>query len=230
MTRRRYPWPDVKQVYVEGTVDDKGNRDYPSLEKVADLFDIPPVRVREKSASEGWRDQRAAFQAHLEKVRQQKRAADMATEATDVDTKALNLAKMGFSLVQVRMGEILKAVQKKAEQQKERTASGQEPDEFEDMFSVVDAREVDTLAHAAAAWHQLALRAIGEVDTARLEITGPGGGPLEVEHSVSVRQELMRDDPERLYAFITALQRAGVQLPGLPALGPGDGNGAAPHP
>jgi hypothetical protein len=65
-------------------------------------------------------------------------------------------------------------------------------------------------------WHTLAQRALGEPETIRTELVGAGGGPVEV--TSDVRAELVRDDPERLYGFIVALQRT---------MGDGDGAAAA---
>lgn len=72
---------------------------------------------------------------------------------------------------------------------------------------VVDAREVKTLAEAAAAWHTLALRALGEAEIRRIEVSGPGGTPVQVQ-AATIYQELTRDDPARLHALMGAFGRA----------------------
>lgn len=215
--RRRYDWVQVKQVYVEGSVDDKGNRSWKSLGEVADLFEIPHNRCREASARENWVEQRAAFQAHMEKVRQEKRAADLAKEAVDLDAKALAVAKMGVQLTQMRMGEIARAAGAQAQAKKayedwvKAGRAGDAPDYDEFAEPALDARELHTLAASAAAWHTLGGKALGEVETTRTELTGANGAPLEVRSSI--KAELTRDDPQRLHALLIALDRAQL-LPG----------------
>ena len=51
-------------------------------------------------------------------------------------------------------------------------------------------------------------KALG-TDVTRHEVSGPGGGPIQID-AVSVAEELLRDDPERLTALLAASQRAGL--------------------
>jgi len=217
---RRHPWPEVKQVYVEGQINDDGERKWPSMEHVAELFDISPQRVRGKAAEENWTEQRAAFQAHIEKVRQERRAQELAQEAVELDSRALNAAKTGMTLINARMNEIGQQVQKV--QRRKREAAEEGRDDESDVPSL-DAREVEMLARAAQAWHQLGGKAIGDVDTSRTEVTGADGAPVDVR---SVQEELQRDDPDRLTGFLVALERSGY-LPAEAGEGRADGGGAA---
>jgi hypothetical protein len=79
--------------------------------------------------------------------------------------------------------------------------------------SAVDAREMQALAAAVATMHATAHKAVGDVDTTRLEFSGPGGGAIEVDHSIHA--ELTRDDPALLLALFQAAARAtfGVDKP-----------------
>ena len=218
----RYDYEGPKQVYVEGRVDDKGSRSWPSLQDVADLFEIPGNRLREKAAKDRWTDQRAAFQANLEKVRQEKRLATLSKEAVELDSRALNVAKMGIALVMLRLGEM---TQKAQALQKERAEHGQDADDM--GFPIADARELETLGRAASAWHSLGGKALGEVETTRTEITGAGGAPVEVQSTI--RAELTRDDPNRLHAFLVAVERSGL-AGALTGGGPQDAEGEARGP
>jgi hypothetical protein len=220
---RRYPWHDVKQVYVEGKVDDDGERTWLSMEHVANMFGISPQRVRGKAAEENWTEQRAAFQAHIEKVRQERRAKELAQEAVELDSRALNAAKTGMTLINARMNEIGQQVQKIQRRKREAAEEGRDDDT--DIPSL-DAREVEMLARAAQAWHQLGGKAIGDVDTTRTEVTGADGASVDVR---SVQEELQRDDPDRLTGFLVALERSGllpVEVEGG-AEGGADGGGRA---
>ncbi len=214
--RRRIDWGPLKERYVEGVVDDKGERTWPKLVEVAEFFGVNPTRVREKSAQEGWVEARASFQAHMEKVRQNKRAADLAKEATELDGRALTGAKMGIQLINARLGEIAKAMGEQAQKRKEldrRRANGLPTEGLEDevelMGSPIEAKEMAMLAQAAEGWHRLGQRALGDVDsTVRHEISGPGGDAVEVRQTI--RGELTRDDPRRLQGVLLSLERAGV--------------------
>lgn len=244
--RRRYDWETVRAVYVEGRVSDSGERSYPTLAEVADLFGVPHNRCREAAAREHWTDRRAAFQASVEKVRQEKRAQDLAKEAVDVDAKALTLSKVGFQLVQARIGEIGQALQARnrakkayedllAENGNDHTDPRLQAIDFDPWApSPIDAREVQTLAATATQWHALAMKSLGEVETTRTEITGAAGAPLEVSASGTLRAELTTDDPARLHALLAAVSRSSLAqaepagLPGPDAGGgPGDESGAA---
>lgn len=213
--RRRYDWPSVKMVFVEGTVDDDGERTWPNLREVAELFDVPYVRVREHSAKGTWRDERTAFMANIERVRQDRRAKSLAQDSLDMDKRALQLARTGMQLAAARLAEIGKAVaeQQRAEQERPTdTLSGRQP------LPAVDARELSTLIGAAESAYALGQKALGEVAIQRLEISGPGGLPVQTQHDV--RAELRQDDPDRLAKFLLAAERAGlVGVTGAVALG-----------
>lgn len=198
---RRYDWPSVKMVFVEGSVDDDGERRWLNLREVAELFDVPYVRVREHSAKEGWTDERSAYVANIERVRQDRRVDQLAKDAVDFDKRALQMARTGMQLVGARLAEIGMAV---AEAQK-RTAEGQPATS---PLPVVDAREVATLIGAAGEAYSLAGRALGDIPTTRHEITGPGGAPIRT--GFDIREEMTKDDPDRLAKFLMAAQRAGL--------------------
>lgn len=215
--RRRYDWERIRAIYVEGTVNDKGERSYPTLNQVAEMEGIMPSRVRTAAARGEWKMARAAFQSHVEKVRQQKRAHDLAKEAVHADEQALKVSKLGVQLVQMRIGEIAQDAAKRAQAKKrydDLKAAGGSPEDLDDTGfdpwapPAVDAREIASLAQAANAWHTLASKALGEPETLRHEITGPSGGPLDIRSSI--RAEMVRDEPARLHALLVAVERAHI--------------------
>jgi hypothetical protein len=203
---RRHNWPHAKELYVEGRDNAEGVREFPTLKVVSEELGVPYNRLRDRSGSEGWTEERAAFQANLEKERQRRRIKELADDAVELDKGALVASKMGMRLVQARLGEVAHVAQA-------RSAAGRIQDDEERRRALyrageLDAREMDTLARAAQGWHALAMRALGEPETIRTELVGAGGGPLEVRSDV--RAELVRDDPERLHGFIVALERSHV--------------------
>lgn len=190
--RKRFDWPEIKRRYVEGV---KGSEQivWPSLDEVAAHFNVGPTRVREKSAQEGWVTLRARFQQQVEATRQQARAAALAQRGTKVDTTALDAATVGLQLC-------LAALQAKAQEYQEaRTAAGPGGS----VKVRIDALEQTRLAQAVDLWHKIGMRAVGDPD-ARVEVTGKGGGPIEIAH------ELRRDDPTRMTQVLGVLQQAGL--------------------
>lgn len=181
--RRIYDWPEIKRRYVEGVPHpDEGITEWPSLDAVAEHFEVGANRVREKAAKEGWRAQRTQWQASLEATRQQAKISKMSKEVENLDSSALDAAKLGIGLVKARLAVIAE----------KRELEG------------IDALEQQRLAAAVDLWHRVGLRAVGDPETHRLEITGAGGAPLEIA------TELRRDDADRLSGVLAVLQQAGV--------------------
>lgn len=198
VTRRRdgltkfseYDWAVPKKMYVEG-IKLPDRHDWPTLDEVAERCGIPANRVREKSAAKGWRAERTQYQHQLETTRRQARAAAMVQEATNLDNNALKTAKVGLTLVHAKLVEIAQAAQAAR-------AGGA------GSGTVIDALEQTRLAQAADLWHKIGLRAVGDPETHRLEVTGANGAPIEIA------AELKRDDPERITSVLNILTIAGL--------------------
>lgn len=204
-TRRNYDWPGMKRRYVEGI---KGQREeiteWPSLEAVAQHFKVPGSRVRERAAQEGWREQRVQWQAYVERTRQQARAAGLARIGQDLDNRAVDATKIGLQLCITVLTERANAAQAA------RSGGGAAGD-------VLNALELTRLAQAVDLWHRIGLRAVGDPEVTRLEITGANGRPVEIS------QELRRDDPDRMATVLAVLAQAGMgDIFGAPAA---DGSG-----
>lgn len=193
-TRRNYDWPAIKKTYVEGTkLPDR--HDWPSLEAVALQFGVPSNRVREKSAQQGWRAERTQWQHQLEQTRRQARAAAMTQEATNLDNHALTAAKTGLQLCQARLVEIGQAAQA--------ARAGSNPG-APSSGGAIDALEMTRLGQAVDLFHKIGLRAVGDPETHRVELTGANGAPIEIA------AELKRDDPTRIANVLNVLAVAGL--------------------
>lgn len=192
---RVYDWQAIKKRYVEGVkTSEAGVHEWPSLDQVAAHFGVRPNRVREKSAQEGWVEARRKWQQQVEQVRQQARAAALAKEAVNLDGRALDAAKMGLQLCITRLAELGQLAQHRRQQS---VGSGV-------ADSRLDAQEQQRLAAAVDLWHKVGLRAIGDPETHRVEITGANGAPIEIA------TELKRDDPERITGVLAVLAQAGL--------------------
>jgi hypothetical protein len=183
---RKYDWPKIRSRYVEGFLD--GERQiWPSLPEVAAHFGASPSMVRDKSAEEGWRERRSQYQAQVERERQALKATKLAKEADELDTSAVNVAKLGIGLVHARMLEI---------------ASSADTNRKRGERTGISSRELEELARAADLMHRIGLRGLGDPDVQRLEISG----------AIDISHELRRDDPDRLVAVLSVLHAAGLDL------------------
>lgn len=212
---REYDWPAIRRRYVEGVLDrEAGITHWPTLNEVADHFGVVPDRVRERSGRFGWRSDRAKWQAELEVRRRNARAAAMVQEATKLDGSALNAAKLGLQLCMTRLGEIGQAAQQARQNAGVGGVGG--------VVGSIDALEQQRLAQAVDLWHKVGLRAIGDPEVHRVEITGADGRPLEIG------SELRRDNPDRIVGVLAVLERAGLGdlAPGLRAVGAAGGQAA----
>lgn len=194
--REATDWTAIKRRYVEGVNRNDADRtiDWPSLDKVAEHFGLGAQRVRERSAAEGWVEQRSRFQAQVERVRQQAKANALAQRAVRLDDRALQASELGIELCLSALGDIGRRAQAaRAETVGSGTPSGG-----------IDAQEQQRLAYAVDLWHRIGLRALGDPEVTRLEISGPNGRPVEIA------QELRRDDPNRIVGVLSVLQAAGL--------------------
>ena len=105
---RDYDWMAIRSRFVEGHAE--GDRHvFPTLDEVAQFFDVSSDRVRKVSAREGWVQQRRAWQQRLEAERQQRKAERIATETEALDTSALRAAKIGIELCLVGLHHLASA-------------------------------------------------------------------------------------------------------------------------
>lgn len=192
--KRTYDWERAKKLYVEGVTRDEGIH-YPSLREVAALVGAPENRIKEKSATAGWTAERAAWQAQVEVTRRQARANAMTQKAVKLDNDAVRVAETGLTLVQAKMTEVAQAAQRARSEAGPGGGSG----------GSIDPLELTRLAQAADLFHKIGLRAVGDPETHRLEITGANGAPIEIA------AQLRRDDPERISSVLAVLHQAGLE-------------------
>jgi len=195
-TARNYDWPALKRRYVEGI---KGQGEeatvWPSLNEVAHHFGVTASRVREKAAQDGWAEQRKQWQAYMERTRQQARAAALAKSGVELDNRAIDASKAGLQLLYALL------VDRTQQVQLARQGAG---DAVGAVAGTLSALELQRIASAVDLFHKIGLRAVGDPEVTRLEITGTNGRPLEIG------QELRRDDPDRMATVLAVLRQAGM--------------------
>lgn len=187
-------WDAAKRMYIEGIKTDTGI-DYPSMDEVARRLGYPANRTREKGARDGWRAERIAWQQQVEHTRRVNRANAMSQKAVQLDNDASQVATTGLTLVQAKMTEIAQTAQRARSEAGPGGSSG----------AAIDPLELTRLAQAADLFHKIGLRAVGDPETHRLEITGANGAPVEIAAA------LKRDDPTRISSVLAVLQSAGLE-------------------
>lgn len=216
----RYDWDSIRTAFIEGMpVPDGGQfeRTFHTQKEIAELFDVPYQRVRERASQERWTELRHKEQIEVAAKRQKERSEKILGDALDFDEKTLKVAQVGINLITARLGEIASDVKDYRERRAEaieKMKRGEKVEAFE-LYSAVNYREMESLASAAARFQEIGNKALG-IDVQRHEISGPGGGPLQVD-GVSVGEELLRDDPERMTAVLAAAIRAGIDVGELTA-------------
>jgi hypothetical protein len=209
--KAKYPWDEVESAFIEGIArsEDGMERTYLNLKDLAEHFDIPYQRVKERSASKRWTERRLQAQTELEQARQKSRQRELVKGAVEFDEKALSVAKIGIGLVQSQLAQIagdLRAANERVADARRRMEAGEKVEKWE-LYSAVNYREMEGLSRAAETFQNIGRRALG-TDGEKLDINVEGN----IEHAVSVSQELQRDDAERLASMLVALERAGLAM------------------
>lgn len=210
----KYDWFEVKSAFIEG-VKDSSNPDervFLNLKDLAERMEVPLQLMRVRSADERWFEQREQYQLRLSKSKQTKRILELSKESVDFDSKSLGLAKLGMAMVTARMSEIAREVQDSQRRREDALKMAQQGHLIDpnDLETVIDAKELDTLSRAANQWQILGQKALG-TDIQRMEIQQDIQANIDVDIEVtSISAELGRDDPERLAQFLQAAKRAGL--------------------
>lgn len=207
----KHNYVQAQQWFVEGKPKDDdepdGDRDWLNLREISEATNIPYARIRERAAHERWTELRAQYQKQAAASRREKRIRQLSEHSVEFDNQAHNLAKIGMQLVGARLGEIVKETNIRKiirEEAEERLRNGEAVDRKE-LWSAIRSAEMIELARAAETWQNIGRKALGtDVQQVHVDVQGA------VETTISVANELERDDPDRLAAFLAAADRAGL--------------------
>lgn len=105
-------WEKVRSAYVQGVTDADGNRAYPTLEALAESYDVHLLTVHRHSKNEGWREQRAVFEGKLQREMDEEKRKLLSQEAVEFDVNSLRIAKaLNVEIVRaIRSGSTERAV------------------------------------------------------------------------------------------------------------------------
>ena len=214
LPKRSYDWDRLRETYVQGEIVD-GVRVWPSCQAIADAERMYVERVRQTCARQGWVEQRRAFRDELATAARRKAQEQAVDLVADLDVATVEGSCNVVRLVCARLRQIEAEVnrQQTSEIEYDRLVAGgmhaaqaATESRFDRWAAAVDARELQVLASAMQTALMVAHRAVGEISTTRVEVTGRASAPVEVKHPV--REKSMPDDPARLLALFQAAARA----------------------
>lgn len=208
----KYDWDHLMDVFVEGEQLQDGSILLLNLKELAERYEVPYQRVREKASKQRWTDRRLNYQQKAAMERQREQRKTMVAESLAFDQNALSAAKLGMGLITARLAEIAqehKVKQARIEDAQRRLERG-EPVEKWELYSAIYPRDMETLASALDRFQTIGMRAMG-TDVQRHEVTSPDGSMTNT--TINVTAELHRDDPDRLALILEAMRDAGFDVP-----------------
>ena len=163
-------WSEARVLYVQGFVDDNGERQYMTLEALARKFKVNITTVHRRSKDEGWRDQRVIFEQKLSQEIDEQKRKQLSEEAVEFDANSLKLAKALQADI-VRLMRLAQAERQRYEamlqswhERRERAENGGR--EFHEPFpaqpSIITSGGVNQLASALEKTHKTGRLALGE--------------------------------------------------------------------
>jgi hypothetical protein len=209
----KHDWIKLRTVFIEGQpVEGTDDREWLTMTEMSKRFGVHRSALYEKAGEEQWMAQREAYQFRIAKQRQARRIAMLAKESEHFDLRSIEVAKSGMDVVTTRLREIHREIEEQAERREValgQMARGEAFNQFH-LGSIIDAKEIDTLAKAARTWQEIGQKATGS-DVIKVDIAQTITQTIDVDVEVtSIASELGRDDPERLAAFLQAAKRAGI--------------------
>lgn len=197
----KYDWDGMREEYLT-------SEKLMNLKTIAEKYNAPYNYVRQKAGEERWSYLRVEEQRRVWKAKRQDHVRKMADESVNFDRNAIDTAKVGMRLVAVRLAEI---AQEQVAREPTRSAAmaalkqGVPVDKAE-LYSAIRYTELRELATAGKLFQDMGRAAFG-TDVQQVEFHGD----VDVEAAVvSISQELGKDDPQRLMAFMEAMQRTGL--------------------
>lgn len=192
-------------------------RTWPDLRLLARAHGLPTRSVVQRAKDHRWVEERAKAKVQVEVAGERARAEQRLRASALVETDALISAEKGMHLVRDRLESMEISAADWCEQRdrlRAAVAAG-DTEEIERLngeqgnwvpYHPVDVRDLKGLADAGRGYVEMLQTTLG-TSTMNVVVTGPGGGPVQVDH---IHQTLNRDDPDRLYALIEAINRAQI--------------------
>lgn len=98
-----YDWNTIRQEYIQGNIDKKGNRTKPSLKQLCDKYGCNYNTIRHRAANEKWNQKKHLFDTKLTQKIEEKAQNKISDEAVDFDSKSLDTANKGIDKIYQRL-------------------------------------------------------------------------------------------------------------------------------
>ena len=97
MTLQKYDWELVRVQYVQGK-DNGSGIEWPTLERLAQEYDIPAATVRSRAHRENWQSQRSDFHTSLIHRIREKTLEQLSDKAAQLDVQVFSVARAALAL------------------------------------------------------------------------------------------------------------------------------------
>ena len=97
MTMVKYEWKRISVEYIQGRENGSG-LEWPTLEQLAQEYDIPPGTIRSRAHKDDWVEQRHDFHTSLIHKTREKALEQLAGKAAQIDIQALSVARAALAL------------------------------------------------------------------------------------------------------------------------------------
>ncbi len=154
-------WLEIRNVYVQGIENTRGERSYPSLESLAKKHKIHWNTIHRRSKVEEWKDQRAIFEAKIVNDVDDRKRKEIMKQAVQFDFDSLRLARS----LQATIANTLTIDNDKARQQRERNLLPEKQRQqldFTQPIYTLKSSEINSLAMALEKAQKVGRLAFGE--------------------------------------------------------------------
>ena len=97
MTLQKYDWELVRVQYVQGK-DNGSGVEWPTLEHLAQEYDIPASTIRSRAHRENWSGQRSDFHTSLIHRTREKTLEQLSDKAAQLDVQVFSVARAAMAL------------------------------------------------------------------------------------------------------------------------------------
>jgi hypothetical protein len=202
--KSKYDWAEARDLYM--------TQPKLSMKQISLRTGIPYTQIRNKAGKERWSAIRTREQMEVLKQNRQQFLLEMGREAISFDQTAIDASKVGMGIVTARLIEISRYISAADGVQEAviyKLKNGI-PLERGETWGMVPSRELVELATAAKLFQDIGRTALGTAVTDASFLDNASGSDDGVERVVSIGDELTKDDPARLAAFIEVMDRMGL--------------------
>ncbi len=175
-------WNDISRIYIEGEINESGDRVYPTLEELSQRFGFRNTTVRRHSSEEHWRDKRTAFQLEVEEQARQARIQKRIKEESDLHDSIFTISKGAIRHLALHLKNLIDEYNDWKANPFEMKGTKKIP-----KPSPLGKASISTLESLARTLERLQRTACVALGTPNqnVAISGPMNGPIEVNQHIS---------------------------------------------